>query len=110
MSDSYRICFCSKAGTRACERCMNNKHKSFAISGSWKDNGLKTAELLKAIERKRGVWIKDNVVLTSMPPQYQYCCSLCGKTAFTYTNGIQYLSDYCPNCGADMRGVENEID
>ena len=58
------------------------------------------------VERKRGEWIKDNVVLTSMPPQYQYHCSLCGKTAFTYNNGIQYLSDCCPNCGADMRGAE----
>lgn len=35
-------------------------------------------------------------------------CSVCGKQAYDFiegfVEGIEYLPNYCPNCGADMRG------
>lgn len=37
-----------------------------------------------------------------------YECSVCGKQAFDfiegYVEGVEYLPNYCPNCGARMKG------
>ena len=37
-----------------------------------------------------------------------YECSVCGKQAFDFiegfVEGIEYLPNFCPSCGADMRG------
>ena len=53
-------------------------------------------------ERKKGKWIRENIVLTSNPPQYKWHCSECGRMVHWFT--AEVLTDYCPNCGADMRG------
>ena len=53
-------------------------------------------------ERKKGKWIRENVVLTSNPPQYKWHCSECGRMVHWFTSAV--LTDYCPSCGADMRG------
>lgn len=52
-------------------------------------------------ERKRGKWIRENIVLTSNPPQYQWHCSECGRMVHWFT--AEVLTDFCPSCGADMR-------
>lgn len=52
-------------------------------------------------ERKKGKWIRENIVLTINPPQYQWHCSECGKRVHWFTTEV--LTDFCPNCGADMR-------
>ena len=49
----------------------------------------------------RGKWIKENIVLTSNPPQYQWHCSECGKIKHWFNDGV--LTNFCPNCGADNR-------
>lgn len=55
-------------------------------------------------EPTRGRWIKENIVLTSNPPQYQWHCSECGTTMYGYSAEI--LTSFCTNCGADMRRKE----
>ena len=55
-------------------------------------------------ERKKGEWIRENIVLTSNPPQYQWHCSECGKMVHWFT--AEVLTDFCPNCGAEMRGEQ----
>ena len=46
-------------------------------------------------ERKTGKWI--NRSLNILYPEWErYTCSVCGKHSDNY--------DFCPNCGADMRG------
>lgn len=54
-------------------------------------------------ERKKGVWIPQNHSKTngtvSTAVYYYPKCSVCGQYA-NYTN-------FCPNCGADMRGNQN---
>lgn len=59
-------------------------------------------EQMPTIELKRGEWVNDN------DPMYPYSChcSECGETALTKeeTSYDYVLSNYCPNCGADMRG------
>ena len=49
-------------------------------------------------ERKKGKWI---------PFDYPwYRCSECGAVR----ENKSFLENYCPNCGADMRGEGNETD
>lgn len=49
-------------------------------------------------ERKKGKWI--NRSLNILYPEYErYTCSVCGKHSYNY--------DFCPNCGADMRGEQD---
>lgn len=67
------------------------------------------SEAIKAVsaqsERKKGKWIRENIVLTSNPPQYMWHCSECGKMVHWFTTEV--LTDFCPNCGADMRGEQD---
>lgn len=51
-------------------------------------------------ERKRGKWVKENIVLTSNPPQYMWHCSVCGKLMHWFNDSV--LTSFCPNCGAEM--------
>ena len=55
------------------------------------------AELPTIEERKEGKWIE----VKSTRGGHE--CSKCHKYAPSYQNGIELLSNYCPNCGADMR-------
>ena len=52
---------------------------------------------IPTIEPKRWEWNK---------PDYGMC-SNCHRYAPETENGF-YLSDFCPNCGADMRGKDDE--
>ena len=70
---------------------------------SWAIKSVPTADV---VERKHGKWIgiphktvsKRNRVIHSM----MYICSAC-----RYSNG-RHKSNFCPDCGADMRGKEGE--
>lgn len=53
-------------------------------------------EALQEPERKKGQWIKETKFSQSV-------CSNCHKTPKTI---LEELPDYCPNCGAEMRGEE----
>lgn len=58
-------------------------------------------------EYKMGQWIPSDSEL-------EIKCNKCGKDFSEYVYSIDYifLAEYpkfCPNCGADMRGEENEI-
>ena len=56
-------------------------------------------------ERKKGHWIYYNNGI-----EEYYECSACGN-AFVLIEGSPKENDYnfCPNCGADMREVDDEI-
>ena len=53
-------------------------------------------------ERKTGVWLEDEDDPESVKTD-GYCgyCSVCKEMS-------EYLTNYCGNCGADMRGTWNE--
>lgn len=39
------------------------------------------------------------------------CCTNCGEEAdYNWERGIHFYSDFCPNCGADMRGKKGKED
>ena len=58
-------------------------------------------------EIKKGYWIKDFGFFGA-----EYICSNCRRethNAITYDlEGNQYRYEFCPHCGADMRGENNE--
>jgi ribosomal protein S27AE len=55
---------------------------------------------------RHGKWIKENIVLTSLPPKSRWHCSECGSIRDGYDGSV--LTPYCPNCGArvDLDEVE----
>ena len=50
-------------------------------------------------ENVMGEWIHKSEKLAPLNTVWWYECSACGHHAF---NGM--ITDFCPNCGADMRG------
>ena len=45
-------------------------------------------------ERKKGKWVRD---------EFGSKCSCCGLYAYRNRFGLPWESNFCPNCGADMR-------
>lgn len=48
-------------------------------------------------ERKKGCWINRSLNIV-YPEWERYTCSVCGKHSHSY--------DFCPNCGAEMKGEQ----
>lgn len=66
---------------------------------------LDTVEFLPSAQPKKGKWYKLSGM---MPPEYTgvYRCSECNEWAMRdWKRHTQMLSNFCPNCGADMTGV-----
>lgn len=64
-------------------------------------NGEENALKIRRFEeRPQGEWIvdEDNDLLNFMK------CSNCGEVAEWLDGGSQFLSKFCPNCGAQMKG------
>lgn len=62
--------------------------------------GVKKAKSARP-ELKKGKWIKDDFTGITK-------CDQCGNDApMETTGGGQYKSNFCPTCGADMRGEKN---
>ena len=101
MADECKDC---KTNVRACEYDRVYTKMEFC---SWLDDAPTVAP-----ERKRGKWI----AVTEDGDVYKRICSCCGREAFfqnddpdeLYDGGRYELSDFCPNCGADMRGEQDE--
>lgn len=62
---------------------------------------LVTAEQEEVVKVKRGKWINRSLNIC-YPEWERYTCSECGKHADSY--------DFCPNCGADMRGGDENVE
>ena len=66
-------------------------------------NDIESAPTVDAVDRKRGKWEWHS------DDELYYSCSCCGHKA--YGNTLEIIDGayhFCPNCGADMRGEENE--
>ena len=75
------------------------------VTTSWADAFREVADMVEempTVERKKGKWIS----LDDFRGKYNtngYKCSECGEQS-------DYEENYCPNCGADMRGNDHEND
>ena len=54
------------------------------------------------VERKKGTWRKE-MVCGGFREDWDYTCSVCGAVVHNPNT-----MNYCPCCGADMRGVTDE--
>ena len=76
-------------------------------------NGLPSAQP----ERKKGRWIPvdsysafggdEATWMAHGNPVAFYYCSECKEQAYAGEDGESLLTDYCPNCGADMRDEQD---
>ena len=63
----------------------------------------KDCSLVEVEEHKVGKWITNPNKMKGAEIE----CSKCGVSALSKI-GIQVCSDFCPNCGAEMRGSNND--
>ena len=68
-----------------------------------KDTVVRVLEQLPSAqpERKRGEWIP----VTNGRGGFE--CDQCHNYAPSYQDGVEWLSGFCPNCGARMEGESN---
>ena len=59
---------------------------------------------LTRMARPQGEWVNHRTIMHDG----EYYCSSCGEVAEWLDGGSQFLSNFCPNCGAQMHGGENE--
>lgn len=55
---------------------------------------------------RHGRWITWEEAGNDIPSPHRHECSVCHDAAQVLVNGVELLSDYCPNCGAKMDGTE----
>lgn len=65
-------------------------------------NRVPTADVRPVV---RGKWIRGNESRTG-PTKDSYICSVCGEKTLSGFCGNPAKTNFCPNCGADMREVK----
>ena len=55
---------------------------------------------------RHGAWISWDEADNFIPSPHRHECSVCHDAAQVLVNGVELLSDYCPNCGARMDGAK----
>jgi hypothetical protein len=72
-----------------------------------KADDLFAASTVDAVPVVRGKWIRGNENRTC-PIKDSYTCSVCGEKTLSGFCGNPAKTNFCPNCGADMR--ESNLD
>ena len=78
-----------------CEYALNQKDKSVTPNDIMRFPSVEP-------EREKGRWIP----VTNGRGGFE--CDQCHNYAPSYQDGVEWLSGFCPNCGADMRGEQDE--
>lgn len=88
-----------------CDSCKEYDQEKHSCP-RWNKVIRSTVEELKSAqpERKKGKWVEHHEPYTWMGYTY-WTCSECG---FGEENENKIKFNFCPNCGADMRGEQNE--
>lgn len=103
---------CTNCGDEKTLRAYVAKH---SLDNGWSGGILEAIDAVIEVpsaqpERAKGKWYKP---VGMMPPEYAgvYRCSKCDEIAMRdWKHHKQVLSNFCPNCGVDMRGEPNETD
>lgn len=82
------------------------------------DIAIKDAPTLDVIERKKGKWLPvdsfsafggdESMWMAHGNPVAFYYCSNCKEHAYAGEDGYSLITNFCPNCGADMRGDKQD--
>lgn len=64
-------------------------------------NSIPAADVAPVVH---GRWISWEKAGNFVPSPDRHECSVCHDAAQVLVNGLELLSDYCPNCGAMMDG------
>ena len=82
--------------------------EEFAALNQW-EYDVAAIKAVPSVQRKTGEWI---IATGMMPPEFHghHICSECNSFANMEPpfGNREDLSKFCPNCGADMRGKQNE--
>ena len=88
------------------DKLIHNLEKWSDISPTINERNKDFIKILKnedtVEERKQGEWIHFKV-----NGQHQIKCPECGYIEPEY---VTFIRNFCPNCGADMRGSKSEVD
>lgn len=71
------------------------------------EEDIDKAPTVDAVERKRGEWVKNE----DRCGWHCSCCKVDNNYAYSWNTGSgrnEFQDNYCPNCGADMRGKAND--
>lgn len=84
------------------------KHMEDPVGRAWTYaaiNDIKNAPTADVVEVKRGKWIKL-VAHHRFYNEERTVCSECGGEPFEWDDSGEWLSDFCPHCGAYLREEE----
>lgn len=73
----------------------------YMFNGECKEaRGIKDLPSADVVERKSGKWIKETTIGLGVEHYHGWRCSECGEHCYPKSN-------FCPNCGSDNRGGNN---
>lgn len=87
------------------EELTDSNREKIQFDKDCKQNAIDLLQNAPTIEpeRKKGKWLHKSKQLAALNTAWWYECLICGYHAF---NGMR--TDFCPNCGADMRGEQDD--
>ena len=93
MSDLIKREDAIRAFNKATKRIFSDKHLGETIVGQ-----------IPSADRPQGYWINDNGA---------FRCSVCGEREDAFIDGWDWevcgASKFCPSCGAQMKGADDEV-
>jgi DNA-directed RNA polymerase subunit RPC12/RpoP len=66
------------------------------------------ATAVEVADRPQGKWVTEYNG-NGWNDYWNYTCSNCGKK-YERADAVLYYARYCPNCGARMKGADDEAD
>lgn len=98
---SVEECYCKPC------KAEGKDHNGCWCRACWVDDMLDEVECFQPSDVApvvHGRWITWEEAGNDMPSPHRHECSVCHDAAQVLINGIELLSDYCPDCGAIMDG------
>ena len=86
------------------ESKLTEKEKSYGVPFNIVRQGILDAPAVDAAPVVHGRWVSWEEADNFIPSPDRHECSVCHDAAQVLVNGLELLSDYCPNCGAKMDG------
>lgn len=89
--------------TNHLDACMDTIWKPEIVALKCFVEGIPAADVAPV---RHGRWITWEEAGNDIPSPHRHECSVCHDAAQVLVNGVELLSDYCPNCGARIDGTE----